>query len=70
MSLFIGALAFSDPLLADEAKVGTLAGSLVSGIFGFALLKWSKPIPSTLEELDEAEEVFGEDADKDPAVCR
>jgi NhaA family Na+:H+ antiporter len=70
MSLFIGALAFSDPLLGDEAKVGTLAGSLVSGIFGFALLKWSKPIPSTLEELDEAEEVFGEDADKDPAVCR
>jgi NhaA family Na+:H+ antiporter len=28
MSLFIGALAFTDPLLIDEAKIGTLTGSL------------------------------------------
>ncbi|WP_205479600.1 Na+/H+ antiporter NhaA [Sphingomonas arenae] len=70
MSLFIGALAFDDPLLVDEAKIGTLAGSLASGLLGFAVLKWAGPIPSTRYELDEAEEVFGEDADKDPTVCK
>ena len=70
MSLFIGALAFDDPLLVDEAKIGTLAGSLAAGLLGFAVLRWSKPIPSTRHDDDEAEEVFGEDADRDPTVCR
>jgi NhaA family Na+:H+ antiporter len=46
MSLFIGALAFDEPLLVDEAKVGTLTGSLVAGVLGFAVLRRSKPIPS------------------------
>ncbi len=69
MSLFIGALAFNDPLLVDEAKIGTLAGSLASGLLGYAVLMWSKPIPSTRADKEEAEEVFGEDADKDPTVC-
>ncbi|QIK79891.1 Na+/H+ antiporter NhaA [Sphingomonas piscis] len=70
MSLFIGDLAFGDPLLVEEAKIGTLAGSLASGILGFAVLKCTKPIISTHYEVDEAEEVFGEDADEDPTVCR
>ena len=69
MSLFIGALAFNDPLLVDEAKIGTLAGSLASGLLGYAVLMWSKPIPSTDRDTDEAEEIFGEDADRDPTVC-
>jgi NhaA family Na+:H+ antiporter len=69
MSLFIGALAFTDPLLVDEAKIGTLVGSLASGLLGYAVLMWNKPIPSTRHDKDEAEEVFGEDADKDPTVC-
>lgn len=40
MSLFIGALAFpGQPLLVDEAKLGVLAGSLVSALCGYALLR-------------------------------
>ena len=70
MSLFIGALAFDDPYLVDEAKIGTLAGSLASGLLGYAVLRWNKPIPSTRYDKAEAEEVFGEDADRDPTVCR
>ena len=69
MSLFIGALAFSDRDLIDAAKIGTLAGSLASGLLGYAVLMLGKPIPFTEEESDEAEEVFGEDAKKDPTVC-
>lgn len=69
MSLFIGALAFTDQQLVDAAKIGTLAGSFASGLLGFAVLMLSKPIPSTAEEADEAEEIFGEDARRDPTVC-
>jgi NhaA family Na+:H+ antiporter len=70
MSLFIGALAFPDEALVEAAKIGTLAGSLAAGLLGFIVLRLSKPIPFTAEERDEAEEVFGEDAKRDPAVCR
>ena len=38
MSLFIGGLAFDDPLMLDSAKIGILAASLVSGIGGWILL--------------------------------
>jgi Na+:H+ antiporter, NhaA family len=38
MSLFIGGLAFADPLLVDEVKIGVLAGSILSAFFGFTLL--------------------------------
>ncbi|MBO9376578.1 Na+/H+ antiporter NhaA [Sphingomonas histidinilytica] len=41
MSLFIGGLAFSDPLLIDEVKIGVLGGSILSAIAGFALLRWT-----------------------------
>jgi NhaA family Na+:H+ antiporter len=45
MSLFIGNLAFTDPLLIDETKFGVLAGSLVSALLGMMILRFSKPDP-------------------------
>ena len=39
MSLFIGGLAFTDPLLMDEVKIGVLGGSLLSAIAGFLILR-------------------------------
>ncbi|MBL9070675.1 MAG: Na+/H+ antiporter NhaA [Sphingopyxis sp.] len=41
MSLFIGGLAFADPLLVEEAKLGTLAGSLAAALAGFLLLRFA-----------------------------
>ncbi len=41
MSLFIGGLAFVDPLLVEEVKAGVLAGSALSAVAGFALLRWA-----------------------------
>ena len=44
MSLFIAALAFpTNPALVEEAKLGVLAGSLVSALLGFAVLRFAKP---------------------------
>jgi NhaA family Na+:H+ antiporter len=45
MSLFIGLLAFPDPTLQDEVKVGVLAGSLVSALCGAALLTVARREP-------------------------
>ncbi|WP_295042328.1 Na+/H+ antiporter NhaA [uncultured Paracoccus sp.] len=42
MSLFISALAFAEPLLQDQAKIGILMGSLVSGIAGYTVLRIAK----------------------------
>lgn len=39
MSLFIANLAFNSPELLNISKVGILSGSLLSGIFGFTILK-------------------------------
>ncbi|WP_243370438.1 Na+/H+ antiporter NhaA [Microvirga solisilvae] len=42
MSLFIGALAFpGDPVLGDEAKIGVLMGSALSGLVGYVLLSFA-----------------------------
>ncbi|SCW74513.1 sodium/proton antiporter, NhaA family (TC 2.A.33.1.1) [Sphingobium faniae] len=38
MSLFIGGLAFPDPRLMDEVKIGVLCGSALSALTGYALL--------------------------------
>ncbi|MFT4862227.1 MAG: NhaA family Na+:H+ antiporter [Pseudohongiellaceae bacterium] len=52
MSLFIGSLAFSEPLsnrVFDE-RIGIVAGSLLSGVIGFLLLRYSlnkKPKPNS-----------------------
>ena len=41
MSLFVGGLAFADPLLADEVKLGVLAGSFASALAGYAVLRFA-----------------------------
>jgi NhaA family Na+:H+ antiporter len=41
VSLFISELAFTDDRLADTAKVGILAASLLAGVVGFWLLRWA-----------------------------
>jgi Na+:H+ antiporter, NhaA family len=69
MSLFIGELAFADAGLIDQAKIGTLAGSLLSGLLGYGLLVMTKPIPDSARDREEAAELFGEDAERDPTVC-
>ena len=44
MSLFIGGLAFpGQPELADEAKLGTMAGSILSAIAGALVLRLAAP---------------------------
>lgn len=39
MSLFIGMLAFSDPFLQLETRVGVMCGSLLSGVVGYFFLR-------------------------------
>jgi NhaA family Na+:H+ antiporter len=41
MSLFIGGLAFDDPALIDEVKMGVLGGSLLSALVGFLVLRFA-----------------------------
>ncbi|NJC04984.1 NhaA family Na+:H+ antiporter [Sphingomonas kaistensis] len=69
MSLFIGELAFDEYMLVEEAKIGTLLGSILSGIAGYIVLALAKPIGESERDRDEAAEIFGEDADEDPTVC-
>lgn len=65
MSLFIGALAFpASPQLIDEAKVGILAGSLVSALAGYLILRLAQPAQSSRQDIGEAGELFGADQDR------
>ncbi len=58
MSLFIGGLAFADPQLVEEAKLGTLAGSLLAAFAGFLLLRRATPCPEQLrEEAEQNDEI-------------
>ena len=62
MSLFIGALAFQgSPQAIEQAKLGTLAGSLLSAIAGWIILRFARPQPFSEEDREEAAEIFGED---------
>ncbi|WP_307148056.1 Na+/H+ antiporter NhaA [Rhizobium tibeticum] len=42
MSLFIGLLAFDEPLTQDKVKIGILLGSALSGVAGPAVLMASR----------------------------
>jgi NhaA family Na+:H+ antiporter len=46
MSLFIGGLAFRDPVLIEEVKMGVLAGSLLSALAGYGVLRLAASPPS------------------------
>ena len=46
VSLFVTGLAFADPALADEAKLGILAGSALIGVAGFVVLRVVSPTPA------------------------
>jgi len=48
MSLFITELAFKDPDLISEAKIGIIAASLISGVCGYIIL--SKALPKTADD--------------------
>jgi NhaA family Na+:H+ antiporter len=41
MSLYIAAKAFDDPATFAAAKIGVFVASIVAGIVGVALLRWS-----------------------------
>lgn len=58
MSLFIGGLAFSDPLLVEEAKLGTLGGSLVAALVGYAIMRFAPAHSDHVrEEIKQAHEI-------------
>jgi NhaA family Na+:H+ antiporter len=66
MSLFIGALAFpKDAALIDAAKIGTLAGSLLSAVGGYAMLRLAPPLAASDEDAEEAAEIFAGDLEED-----
>jgi NhaA family Na+:H+ antiporter len=62
MSLFIGALAFPGETGAiDAAKIGTLAGSLLSAVAGYAVLRWTRGEADPDEDRAEADALFAGD---------
>jgi NhaA family Na+:H+ antiporter len=68
MSLFIAALAFpAAPEAVEAAKLGILAGSLLSAVLGFAVLRFAAPTAFSEEDRAEAIEIFGEDQDEEQA---
>ena len=64
MSLFIAALAFpDDPARIDAAKLGILAGSLLSALAGYAVLRFATPMVVSADDIEEAGEIFAADED-------
>ena len=58
MSLFIGGLAFPDAHLVDEAKLGTLSGSIIAALCGYILLRFAPLHPDHgREEAEQADEI-------------
>ena len=45
VSLFISRLAFDDPTIADESKIGILVGSLIAAVVGMGMLSRTEPPP-------------------------
>ena len=62
MSLFIGSLAFpTSPEEVEAAKIGTLAGSFFSALFGYAVLRFIVPRPVDARTSADASEIFAAD---------
>lgn len=40
VAIFVSSLAFVDPALTDQAKLGILAGSLLAGVLGYSLIRF------------------------------
>ena len=67
MSLFIGALAFpGNEAAIDAAKIGTLAGSLLSGLVGYVVLRFAAPVDDGDGDAEEAGEIFAADQRDEP----
>jgi NhaA family Na+:H+ antiporter len=64
MSLFIGMLAFAtSPALVEEAKLGVMAGSLLSGLLGYLVLRFAKPSADAARAEAEIDLEIAEDGD-------
>jgi NhaA family Na+:H+ antiporter len=64
MSLFIGELAFPrSPEEAEAAKLGILAGSLLSALAGWTVLRLTSPMPVIAADAGEAANLFAADSD-------
>ncbi|MGX7953343.1 Na+/H+ antiporter NhaA [Tsuneonella sp. HG249] len=50
MSLFIGGLAFAEPSIVEDAKLGTLGGSVLAAVTGYLLLRLAPSHPDHLAE--------------------
>jgi len=57
VALFIAGLAFPEPRLLDQAKIGILLGSLASGVVGFLILRFSAPEGGKLQDKAGAPQV-------------
>jgi NhaA family Na+:H+ antiporter len=66
MSLFIGALAYPNhPAWIEEAKIGVIAGSFLSAICGYALLRLAPGHPHQQEEEARLDREIAADGDAD-----
>ncbi|MDO7837155.1 Na+/H+ antiporter NhaA [Sphingobium sp. HBC34] len=64
MSLFIGMLAYAtSPELVEEAKLGVMSGSLLSGLLGYLVLRFAKPAADAASAEAEIEKEIAEDGD-------
>jgi NhaA family Na+:H+ antiporter len=62
MSLFVGALAFpASPALVEAAKMGTLAGSLLSALAGALILATAPAERGAPADAADADDIFGAD---------
>lgn len=64
MSLFIGMLAFaSSPILVEEAKLGVMAGSVLAGMLGYLILRFSPPAADAVQAEAEIDSEIAADGD-------
>ena len=69
MSLFIAALAFPDsPAFVEAAKTGTIAGSLLSALAGFLILRFAPGTPPVEADRDQADDIFSTESPSRPLV--